>query len=646
MSQYKKLFEPWMIGKVKIRNRIISAPMERNYCNIDGSVTQQYIDNLTAKAKGGVGLIMVESTYVDPRGKGRFYQLGCYDDRLIPGLKRLTDAVHQHGAKIALELQFSGRQTSGRVTGMQPMAPSPVSCAISGGDLPREMTIDEIKEMVVSFAKAAARSKQAGFDLVELHGAHGYLIAQFLSGYANKRTDEYGGNFENRTRFPLEVVAAVREAVGPDFPIAYRLSGDEYIEGGLNLEETVPFAQKLEQAGVDLIDVSAGLYETTYIISQPMDIPLGCNVHLAEEIKAAVDIPVSVAGRINDPTFADDILTQGKSDFISFARALHADPEFPRKAQEGRPEDICMCVGCMQGCIDMLGTGAPIFCAVNSSVGKEGPYEIKSAPRKKKVMVIGGGPGGMEAARIAALRGHEVSLYEKEDVLGGQVRWAAKPPFRGEYEQVIRYLSHQIKKTGVAVHLCQEVDKGSVYEQKPDVVIVATGAYPYKGNFPGRNKPHVCTYLDILSGSVEPGKKVAIIGGDKIACEVAEFIVEMGSEVIVADPNDAFCQDCGQKIRWMIMERLESEEKVEMRPRTTLERIDDTSITLQKDGVIEQIDGIDTVVLCVGKVTENRLADQLKADATIPELYMVGDCIRPRKITEAIAEGAAVGHRI
>jgi 2,4-dienoyl-CoA reductase-like NADH-dependent reductase (Old Yellow Enzyme family) len=354
MSQYKKLFEPWMIGKVKIRNRIISSPMERNYCNIDGSVTQQYIDNLTAKAKGGAGLIMVESTYVDPRGKGRAYQLGCYDDSLIPGLKRLIDAVHQHGAKIAPELKFSGRQTSGKVTGMQPMAPSPVSCAISGGDIPREMTIGEIKQMVVSFAQAAARSKQAGFDLVELHGGHGYLLAQFLSGYANKRTDEYGGTFEKRMRFPLEVVAAVREAVGPDFPIAYRLSGDEFIDGGLSLEETVPFAQKLEQASVDLIDVSAGLYETTYIISQPMEITLGCNVHLAEAIKAAVDIPVSVAGRINDPTFADDILAQGKSDFISFARALHADPEFPRKAQEGRPEDICMCSGCLQGCIDIL----------------------------------------------------------------------------------------------------------------------------------------------------------------------------------------------------------------------------------------------------------------------------------------------------
>ncbi|RJQ57480.1 MAG: FAD-dependent oxidoreductase [Desulfobacteraceae bacterium] len=646
MSQYQKLFEPWMIGKVRIRNRIISAPMERNYCNIDGSVTQQYIDNLTAKAKGGAGLIFVESTYVDPRGKGRHYQLGCYDDRLIPGLRRLAEAVHQHGAKISLELQFSGRQTSGKVTGMQPIAPSPVACWVSGGDLPREMTVTEIKEMIANFAKAAERSKRADFDLVELHGAHGYLIAQFLSGYANKRTDEYGGSFEKRMRFPLEVVAAVRKAVGTDFPIAYRLSGDEYIDGGLNLEEAVPFAKKLEEAGVDLIDVSAGLYETTYIISQPMDIALGCNVHLAEEIKRGVNIPVSVAGRINDPAFADDILAQGKADFISFARALHADPDFPRKAQEGRLEDICMCIGCMQGCIDILGTGAPIFCAINSAVGKEGPYAIKKAQQRKKVMVVGGGPGGMEAARVAALRGHEVALYEKEPVLGGQVRWAAKPLFRGEYEQVIRYLSNQLKKAGVQIKLGQAVDKALVYAQQPDAIVVATGATPFRAFIPGRDNPHVYTYLDILSGSVKPGKKVAVVGGQKIGCEVAEFIADKGSEVVLIDPTDTFCQDAGQKIRWLLMERLENESKIEMRLKTTVEKIADSSITVQKEGKIEQIDGIDMVVLCIGKVSTNELADALKADARVPEIYMVGDCIRPRKITEAIAEGADVAHRI
>jgi 2,4-dienoyl-CoA reductase-like NADH-dependent reductase (Old Yellow Enzyme family) len=269
MSQFKKLFEPGMIGNVRIRNRIINAPMERNYATRDGAVTQMYIDHLVVKAKGGVGLIIVEATYVDPRGKGRVYQLGAYDDRL---------------AKIALELVFGGRETQAEVTGFQPMAPSSVPCWYSGGEIPREMTVAEIKEMVPKHADAARRSKEAGFDLVELHGAHGYLLAQFLSGYSNKREDEYGGTFEKRMKFPLEVVKAVRDAVGEDFPVAYRLSGDEFIEGGLTLEETVPFAKRLEEAGVSLIDVSAGLYETAFMICQPMDVPLGCSVHLAEGI--------------------------------------------------------------------------------------------------------------------------------------------------------------------------------------------------------------------------------------------------------------------------------------------------------------------------------------------------------------------------
>lgn len=646
MSQFEKLFEPWPIGNLRIRNRIISAPMERNYANKDGSVSQQYIDNLVAKAKGGVGLIIVESTFVDPRGKGREYQLGCHDDRLIPGLKRLVDAVHRHGAKIALELQFSGRQTSGKVTGMQPIAPSPVPCLVSGGDIPREMTIAEIRQMVGKFAEAAERSKRAGFDMVELHGAHGYLLGQFFSGYSNKRTDEYGGSLENRMRFPLEVVNAVKAAVGEDFPVAYRLSGDEYIEGGVTLDESVPFAGKLEEAGVALIDVSAGLYETSFIISQPMDVPLGCNVHLAEEIKRAVSVPVTVAGRINDPAFAEDILREGKADFISLARALHADPDFPRKSQEGRLGDICMCIACMQGCIDILGTGNPLFCAVNSAVGKERENAIRKTTTRKKVVVVGGGPGGMEAARVAALRGHEVTLYEKEDKLGGQLIWAAKPLFRGEFDQVIRYLSGQIRKAGVKINLGQKADKEIIYSQNPDVIVVATGATPDRTIIPGSDLGHVHTYLDILGGKVRPGKKVVVIGGQKIGCEVAEFLADKGAEVIVTDPTEIFCQDAGAKTRWMLMERIENSSSIELRQKTTVEKIETDSIVLQKEGRMARVGGVDMVVLALGKISDNVLGDELKFEARVPEIYAIGDCVRPRKMTEAIIEGAGVGHKI
>ncbi|MGB9081515.1 MAG: NAD(P)-binding protein, partial [Desulfuromonadaceae bacterium] len=465
MSQFEKLFEPGTIGKMRIRNRIISAPMERNYADAYGSVTQKYIDNLVAKAAGGVGLILIEATYVDPLGKGRVLELGLYDDRQIPGYRRLTQAVHEQGAKIGLELVYGGRQSHSAVTGVQAHGPSPVTCTVPGYfELPRELEVAEIKTLVHKFGEAARRSKEAGFDIVELHCAHGYLIAQFMSPYANKRTDEYGGTFEKRMRFPLEVIAAVRKAVGDDFPIACRVPGDEYIDGGLTPEDVIIIAKRFEEAGVDLIDVSAGVYESAFSIVQPMGMPLGCNVHLAEGIKAAVNIPVSIAGRINDAAFADSILKEGKSDFISMARALHADPQFPNLSREGRLDDICMCIGCNQGCIDVLGTMAPVYCAINPQAGRERELAIKRADRKKRVVVVGGGPGGMSAARVAALRGHDVSLYEKGSELGGQLLWARKALKRGELEQCIRYLATQVRKAGVDVHLNEEMDTRKVYE--------------------------------------------------------------------------------------------------------------------------------------------------------------------------------------
>lgn len=640
MSQFEKLFEPGTIGKMRIRNRIISAPMERNYGNADGSVTQKYIDNLVAKAAGGVGLIIVEATYVDPLGKGRVLELGLYDDRLIPGYRRMAQAVHAQGAKIGLELVYGGRQSHSAVTGVQAHGPSPVTCELPGyGELPRELSLDEVKALVRKFADAARRTKEAGFDMVELHCAHGYLIAQFMSPYANKRTDEYGGTFEKRMRFPLEVIAAVRKAVGDDFPVACRLSGDEYIEGGLTPEDYLKIARLFEEAGVDLIDVSAGMYETAFTIVPAMGVRLGCNVHLAENIKSAVNIPVSTAGRINDAAFADTILREGKADFISMARALHADPDFPRLSLEGRLDDICMCIGCNQGCIDVLGTMVPIFCAINPKVGRERELEIKPAEKKKKVVVIGGGPAGLSAARVAALRGHDVSLYEKDAELGGQLRWARKAFKRGELEQCIRYLSIQVKKAGVEVHLEEEMDKDKIYALNPDAVIMATGAKPYIPFIPGVDQEHVYNYLDILSGKVKPAKRVLVVGGKLVGTQVAQMIAANGGYAILTEPMGDVCQDAGGRTKWVLLREVKANPNIEIHTSTSVERIGPNSAVLQSGGIAEEIKDIDMVVLCLGAAAENRLADDLKWESKLPEIYTIGDCLLPRKMTEAIYEG-------
>ena len=345
---FKRLFEPYQLRGLELKNRLISAPCERNYANVDGSVTQRYIDYVVERAKGGVGLIIVESMYIDPVGRGHIRQLGIYADKLIPGLRRLTDAVHANGGKVASEPMSCGRETSSYITGFQPVAPSNVPCKVlAGGEAPRELTVDEIRGLIESFGEAARRSMEAGFDLIEIHGAHGYIINQFLSPFSNKRTDEYGGSFEKRMRFPLEVVARVRKVVGENVPLAYRMSGEEKFEGGLTIDDMVVFSQELEKAGIDLIDVSAGIYESVVWIAQPMAFPRGCLVDLGRRIKQKVSIPVSIVGRINHPELAEEILDTGKADFIAIGRALHADPYWPVKAQEGRVEDIRICPACM-----------------------------------------------------------------------------------------------------------------------------------------------------------------------------------------------------------------------------------------------------------------------------------------------------------
>ncbi len=645
MASFPRLFEPGRIGRLEVRNRIISAPMERNYCNRDGSVTQRYIDYLEARARGGVGCFFTEASYVDARGKGRAFQLGVHDDAMIPGLKRLVQAVHRHGARIGLELNYGGRVVAPEVSSLQPWAPSPVPCQMSGGAMPHALTLEEIQRIIRMFGEAARRSLEAGCDIIEIHGAHGYLVGQFLSALTNQRTDAYGGPLTNRMRFLMEVIREVKRQAGEDFPLAVRISADEYVDGGIVLPETLEVAKAMEAAGVHLIDVSGGNYESAFMIVQPMEIPLGCHVPLAAQIREAVKIPVSVAGRINDPTFAEQVLADGHADFVSLARALHADPDFPNKARQGRLEEICYCMACNQGCIDVLSQQIPIFCTINTATGRERDFAIRPAAKAKRVLVIGGGPAGMEAARVAALRGHRVTLMERAGELGGQIRYAMRPTHKGEFGQIVRYLSHQIKTAGVEIRLKEAASLALVQAEKPDVVIVATGARPYIPPIPGVEQPHVATLFDLYDGRVEIRGRVCLFGANVAGVELAEYLAQRDAEVILVDPGKAMAADAGLRAKWLLLERVQQHPRIDVRLNTTLEEIAADGVLLQSGGRAEWVRPVAHVILAAGGEAENHLLDELKREWN-GELYAIGDCVYPRRLNEATYEGALVGHRV
>jgi len=643
---YAHLFEPYSLRGVTFKNRLISAPCERNYSNVDGSVTQQYTDYLVERAKGGVGLIIPESMYTDPVGRGHIRQLGIYDDKLIPGLKRLTDAVHRHGAKMASELMYTGRETSSYITGFQPVAPSKVPCKVlAGGEAPRELTKDEIRKVIDDYGEAARRSVEAGFDLVEVHGAHGYIVGQFLSPFTNRRMDEYGGSLENRMRFPLEIVARVREVVGDRYPIAYRMSADEKVEGGLTIKDMVEFSKKLQDAGIDLLDVSAGIYESIMWIAQPMAFPRGCLVDLGWEIKKNVNIPVSIVGRINHPDLAEEILASGKADFIAIGRALHADPYWPMKAQTGRIDDIRICPACMS-CSDQLATNLPITCGINPEAGRERELAIKPARKKKKVLVVGGGPAGMEAARVAQLRGHHVILMDKERRMGGQLFYASKSSHKREFEEVSGFLEHQMRKLKVDVRLGKEVTGTTMKRIRPDAVIIATGATPIAPFTPGIDKPHVRTAIEVLGGAVSIKGETVVIGGGLVGLETALYLVEHGAgPLVIIEPTDKLGGNVGLRMGWYVRNAVTTHPEIEVRTETTVEEIKDDSIVVQKKGTFEELKA-GNVVIAVGMKNNNVLAEELKEEGLIKELYVVGDCNIPRTMKEAFEEAAIVARKV
>lgn len=649
MARYPKLFSPLSLGTLEVANRIVMAPMGTGYADEEHRVTDRLIAYHAARAEGGVGLIIVEHTAVHPLGLAGRRMLGILDDDAVGGLRRLTDAVHDAGGRIALQLQHAGRQADCDVIGGPCLAPSPVP---AGRDqrVPAEMTVKDIHEAVRAFGEGARRAQDAGFDGVEVHMAHGYLGCSFLSPFLNRRTDAYGGDTVKRTRFAAEVMEAIRSRCKEGFPVWCRVSADEFVEGGQTLAEMQRIAPLLQQQGYCAIHVSACIGETACYASAPHLVPEGHLLHLAEGVARTVDVPVMGVGNIRRPAFAESALADGRCDLIALGRALLADPQWPRKAQEGREREIIPCIYCNQGCQDRRHSREGMCeCVTNPATAREADWPdwpTGPAPqRPRRVLVVGGGPAGATAAAVAARRGHEVTLWEARAGLGGRLTTLACADRSGAYDDLIKYLATALDLAGVEVVWQQEADVFKITAASPEVVVLAPGARPLEAGealAEGASGETVGAAEFLQNPDMRLNHLVAVLGGDETGCMAAVEAARRGRRVMLFERQDEIGPGMVAAVRHFVVEQL-AQQEVQVLTGSEVVAVADGRVTALVRGRRQEFPEA-SVVVALGRRSETQLsraAERLKMP-----VHIIGDAVQPRTLHEVIREGAERGREL
>lgn len=640
---FPHLFTPGKIGSLTLKNRIMKAPQSSGMSNMDGTVSERLVRYYRQQAAGGAGMIIVEYAYVDDIGaKSAHCHLGISSNEHIPGLAWLAENIREQGAVPAIQIEHCGRQ---KFLGTQPIcAPSAIPWPKLWDQygvqaVPHVLTIEEIQDIVHAFGDAALRAKQAGFELVEIHGAHGYLLTNFFSPTTNHRTDLYGGSLENRMRIYVEIVRDVRKKVGPDFPVTIRLSGTDYEPDGFPIEDTIELAKVLEKEGIDAFHISGGDHHTMIHQVSPMAIDVCHNVWAAEAIKKVVHVPVIASGSITLPEYAEEIIASGKGDFVGLGRPLWADPEWPLKAMEDRPEDIRPCIRCNEGCLERTFFNfKAITCAVNPTISREGELDLKPAAKPRKIAVVGGGPAGMEAARVCKLRGHEVTLFEEKE-LGGLLHEASVPEFKSDIRPLCKYLVTQMEKLEIPV----EHKKASAADLAGyDAVICATGSRPILPGVPGIDKPGVMDALEVLNGARKPEGRIAVIGGGLVGTETALHLAEQGMHTTLVEMLPKIMNGVAATDQLAYSERI-AKADMEVCTGTRLVSIGDGEITVSDRTGTHTIPA-DSVIIAIGLKAQDSLYGELCAQGK--EAYLVGDAVHPGKIFDAFHTAYRVAWKI